>query len=253
MLTAVTMVRDEADVIGLVLAHLLAEGVDRIIVADNGSDDGTEDILAAYAELHPVTVLEDADPAYRQSEKMTHLANVALEMGADWVLPFDADEVFYTPGWTLRDWFKRQPDDVGVVMARGWDHIATHGDPQLPNPLQSMVHRRAVEQRLSKVAFRAEPEVVVDWGNHDVFHHPGGRTIGGLRYRHFQYRSWSQFQRKVRQGKAAYDAIEGGAHQMYGTHWRLLGGLDDESLRARWDALCAEGDLVYDPAPVRSL
>jgi hypothetical protein len=38
---AVTMVKDEADVIGPVIANLFAQGVDHIIAADNLSTDRT--------------------------------------------------------------------------------------------------------------------------------------------------------------------------------------------------------------------
>lgn len=42
------MVRDEADIISQMLEHHIAQGVEVILVCDNGSTDGTFDILSQY-------------------------------------------------------------------------------------------------------------------------------------------------------------------------------------------------------------
>ena len=86
---AVCMARDEADVIGSTVAHMLAQ-VDAVIVADNLSTDRTREILDQLAggSSGRLVVVEDPDPAYRQSEKMTALAlRARLDFGAkaiDW-------------------------------------------------------------------------------------------------------------------------------------------------------------------------
>ena len=49
---AVTMVKDEADIIGRVITHLLEQEVDRVIVADNMSSDDTPQILAELASKY---------------------------------------------------------------------------------------------------------------------------------------------------------------------------------------------------------
>src|SRR5690348_11150571 len=125
------MVRDEEDVIEGVVRHLLAEGVDHVLVADNLSSDGTRAILDGLAAGHPVTVVDDPDPAYRQAEKMTALARRAGAAGADWVIPFDADELWVASGTTLRAYFDSL--DADVAVADQYDHFApllsVHRDP----------------------------------------------------------------------------------------------------------------------------
>ena len=69
---AVTMVKNEADVIETTIRHIAAH-VDHVIVADNGSTDGTRELLD---EL-PCEVIDDPDPAYYQSRKMSALADYA--------------------------------------------------------------------------------------------------------------------------------------------------------------------------------
>jgi len=246
MIAAVTMVRDEADVIEHTIRHLLAHGVDRILIADNLSTDDTPAILASLAGEYPreVMLTTDTEPGYYQDRKMTNLTRRAGAWGADWVLPFDADEVWYpSGGGTLAEFFETCESDI--VTGYGWDHIATHDDKP-GDPFRSIVHRRDNPQSLPKVAFRAHPDASLHMGNHDV-NRPGTRGPG-LAYRHFQYRSLGQYVRKVRNGKEAYEASN--MHWNYGTHWRIDGALSDDEIGGKWEAMCCEFDLVADPAPV---
>jgi glycosyltransferase involved in cell wall biosynthesis len=238
------MVRDEDDVIGYTISHLLAEGVDHVLVADNLSTDYTRAILDGFGPS--VEVIDDPDPRYAQAEKMTRLARTATERGFDWILPCDADELFYVESGTLADWFAACEFDV--ACAHVWDHIATDADDQAElNPWRRITHRRRFPQRMFKVAFRADPTAALHVGNHDV-DRLGFRTTG-IMGRHVQYRSLDQMARKVRQGKAALEAAQ--LHAMHGTHWRELGSLDDPELLARWRELAEEPGLVEDPAPYR--
>ena len=87
------MVRNEADIIAAMLEHHLAQGVDHILVTDNGSTDGTREILADYERVAPVTVIDEPGDAFRQSQVVTIMARrAATEFGATWVLNSDADE-----------------------------------------------------------------------------------------------------------------------------------------------------------------
>src|SRR5262245_51477569 len=98
------MVKDEADIIGFTVARMFGQ-VDEIIIADNGSTDGTRELL----EQLPVQLVDDPDPAYYQSRKMTDLAARAAAAGAEWVIPFDADEVWYSPFGRISDVLHGQP------------------------------------------------------------------------------------------------------------------------------------------------
>lgn len=234
---AVTMVRDEADVIEATLRHTATQ-VDRIIVADNLSTDGTAEILARLADELPLTVVADDEPGYFQADKMTRLALDAMNMGADWVLPFDADE-FWTgrDGRTVRAELEAIDHEIDTVYAAGYDHIG--------EGLSSF--RRPDPQPLPKVAFRPGPDRRLAMGNHDVTG-GNGRACEALAFRHFQYRSLGQMARKVRQGAAAYAVTD--LAETYGAHWRQAATLSDEELAERWAALNGEPGLVFDPAPI---
>lgn len=243
-LWATMMVRNEDDILGWTIAHLLNEGVDGILVADNLSTDETPDILQAFAEVDNVVIVQDEVVGYDQSEKMTSLAHQAAELGADWVLPCDADEWFYWTDGTLAEFVERCT--VDVVTASGWDHLVTlEDDPVDANPYTRIRHRRVEPQKFGKVMFRYHPDVVVDFGNHFV-EHPGIKARG-LNYRHYQYRSLEQFKAKVRHGAKAANLAD--LPPMYAAHWRADAELDDRAIEERWNVLCREPGLIVDPAP----
>ncbi len=247
MLVAVTMVRDEEDVIGYTLSHLLAEGVDHIIVSDNRSTDCTPRILQAFEATNQVTVLQDEEVGYYQSEKMTRLAHMAYGMGADWVLPFDADELWYSEEGTVAEVLA--DCDADVVKATEHKHWPTTSDPDQPNPFLAMPYKEPTPNRLAKVAFRASPTTMVHMGNHDV-DSAGPTRIGDLlQMRHFPYRSFPQFCRKVKNGREAYQATN--LHGGYGTHWRTMGAMSPQELHDQWMSWVDKPGLVLDPAPVR--
>lgn len=246
MIYAVSMFRNEADITEPVIRHLFAEGVDRIIVADNLSTDGTPRILARLADEYPLEIIRDEETAYYQSQKMTFLARMAWGQGASWVLPFDADELWYAPDHdSIADALAACTHDVCVCY--GWDHIATRNMPA-GNPIERIRFRRPDPQPLPKVVFRADPGVEIRQGNHSVAH-PGIGGLGPLAFRHFQYRTYVQYQAKVRHGKLAYELTD--LAESEGAHWREAGGLPEKELIARWDELCATPGLVEDPAPLR--
>ena len=241
MIYAVMMVRDEADVIWWTLEHLRREGIDKVIVADNGSVDETAQIVEQFDFAH---LIDDPEVGYYQDRKMTALARMAHQLGAEWVLPCDADEIFYAHGQSVADFLRSRTEDV--VMASVYDHIATYDDdPAIENPFLRIDHRRKYPQRMAKVAFRAHPDAKLHMGNHDV-DRPGQRC-GGLYARHYQYRSLDQMIRKLTNGREAYEASD--LHPMYGTHWREGGARSWDEHRDEWEALATSPDLVVDPCP----
>lgn len=216
------MVKDEVDIIGSIIDHMLTQ-VDRILIADNLSTDGTLDVLKEKKATGRLDVLIDDEVAYYQSRKVSWLARQAhTRYGADWVVPFDADEVWIsTTHPTVRDHLLSQPDDVTIVEAALFDHVATGVDPDDPNPLTRIQYRRRKPAELVKVACRTISHVVVEQGNHGA-HYPSQRA-GDLMIHHYPYRSASQFICKSLNGAAAYAATD--LPESRGAHWRQYGRL----------------------------
>lgn len=257
MIVGISTVKDEEDVIVPVLRHMCSQ-VDMVLIADNLSTDSTFDLLMSLREEGlPVEVLVDHEVAYYQSRKMSALARVAAKkFEAQWVVPFDADEIWYSTQFpTLRDHLLSHSEDVGFIHAQLYDHVATGQDPDEPNPIARIGWRRLVGAELPKVAVRPIAHVNIHQGNHGA-HYPSEHG-GGLIVRHFPYRSVSQMVSKVRNGAAAYQATD--LPESRGAHWRqygmLLDGFGEEAIHdvfRKWFWVAdptQDRALIFDPAP----
>lgn len=248
------MCRDEADAIGPIIKRMLAQ-VDEIIVADNGSTDGTREIL----ESLPVIVVDDPEIGYYQSKKMSGLAHLAAEKGATWVVPFDSDEVWYPPFHArVADLLEELAPQWLTAEAQLFDHVATAIDPDEADPLLRLGWRRRTPLPLGKVACRCREDLVIEQGNHSASYAGGAtRFTNHLVVRHFPYRSVEQFVRKARNGAQAYRATD--LPENLGAHWRqwgdILDGKGEDAVADifrtwYWSAdPNADRALIYDPAP----
>jgi GT2 family glycosyltransferase len=240
---AVMMVKDELDVIEHVIAHL-TDHVDVIYVSDNASKDGT---LAWLEDVgvheYPVRLKHDPDPAYFQSIKTTAMAMRAFEDGHQWVVPCDADEVWYADGRPIKDFLDGLAPDIQIVAAELLHHFPTALDPPArdlvgvgdvpgaetivdafrltpePNPFKRIGYRKRAASNLGKV---------IEAGNHDATTRGTALRTSGLHVRHYSWRTVEQFVRKIRNGEAAYAATD--LPETTGDHWRKFAGKPDKAI-----------------------
>jgi hypothetical protein len=237
---AIAMARDEADIIEETIANLFDQGVDDVLVADHLSTDDTPRILERLSASRRVHVVRDPIRAYWQADKMNHLARVATALGASWIIPFDADEIWRsrgcgTVGDVLRttdadivwaDWFTYFPTDsrAGETMVERFPY-------RLPEP-----HNR------HKMAFRANWLARIGPGNHAVTL-PAPVVAPGLRIAHFTFRSPEQMLRKARVGADA--ARRSGISNI--SYWPQLEHGDEHDVERLLAEKCAGQDLMFDP------
>src|SRR2546423_10475194 len=91
-------VRDEADVLEDNLRSHRALGVDFFVVTDNGSVDGTSEILERYEQAGLAHVIRIETGTLRDNEEdwTTRMARLAAtEFEADWGFHDDADELWW--------------------------------------------------------------------------------------------------------------------------------------------------------------
>lgn len=219
---AVSMVKNEADVIVPVVERLLAQRVDRVVVCDNGSTDGTRDLLADLARRAPVNVLDDRDPAFLQAEKMSALADSAWRTHHPrWIVPFDADE-----WWTLPPRLPRFGADVRGTPI--FNHVCTGlDDAAEPDPIRRMRWRRPAS-RYHKVIVRWRPQYRLEMGNHHALRKAARLAMGaleGIELHHFGVRSLGHMIRKFVDGRRAVEAAGDAVGSGLATHWREVGAL----------------------------
>jgi len=203
VIVAFSWVRDEADIIATTVAHMAAQ-VDLVIVADQMSTDGTRDILAGL----PVTVIDDPEAGFHQSRIMTRLALMAIDAGADFVVPFDADELWVG----IADW-ERRP---GVHRVPVFDRVPTVLDDPALGPVERLRWRSAIASPSSKVLGSSQRDMTVAFGNHRIGS-DAGQPVDGVVIHHFPNRSRQQFIAKVRRGATA--DLDRDPDEWYGGHW----------------------------------
>lgn len=254
---AVMLVKDEADIIEDTVRHLLAH-VDHVVVANNMSSDGTSEILRRLETeaAGRLRVEVDDEKGYWQSRKTTALARQAFADGFQWVVPCDADEIWYAPdGRLLCDWLNGIAPDVMMVRADLYNHLPTALDDQrIYSPVRRIKWRQRSSGALPKVAVRARPDVVIEAGNHSARTSGTGLAVSGLVIRHFSWRTPEQYLRKIRNGEKAYSLTN--LPSNIGEHWRMFSEHTDETVMAhfnQWFYSVSPGDdtsLILDPAPV---
>ena len=250
VVVAISIVKNAADIIAPIVAHMATQ-VDYVRIVDNGSTDGTRELL----ETLPCDVDDDPDPAWYQGRRMTTLAHMArYDYAADWVVPFDSDEWWMSPFGTVAEQCE-QATSASVLSAAIYDHVPTGADPLGEDLTRSIGWRRREPCPLVKVAAVASPELTIWDGNHGADFgrfHP--RSLGSrLIVRHFPYRSADQFITKARMGAAALAATS--LPESVGKHWRDYGRLTDEQLVEVFtthfyaDDPTVRDDLIFDPCP----
>lgn len=209
-------VGDDADIVGAQIAFHLSAGVDFVIAADQGSTDGTTEILESYERegyLRRVTV-EDGRP---EGDWRTDLARMAVaEHGAEWVISGDVDEFWWPRGEGLADVFAAIPPRYQIVQALVRVFMPSPDDGRLFADRMSVrtslalpgIEAPALEWGLRR-AYRADPRLVIagrdDPSQRRLVPVRGWYPIEVLR---FPVRSVEQFERRLSRGAQARSSVE---------------------------------------------
>lgn len=233
MIAAVSTMLNEADIAGFTVSHLIGNGVTRIWVAlATDSTDGTRDILASFPE---VTIVDDPEPFHFQPRWINALTDSARDEGADWVIPFDADEFWYAQdGRSIAEALADLPESTAVCVAAPFQHV-------------DWTYRHPDHAALSKMAFRPQPGVTVANGNHWVTGYDGDLDYETLAIREIMFRSAEHLSAKCaeRVTRIDPDLADGDGH-----HQRVLYAMSDAARQSEWSRLVSEA-TVEDAIPYR--
>ncbi|MGH2924680.1 MAG: glycosyltransferase family 2 protein [Solirubrobacterales bacterium] len=242
------LLRDEEDIVRANLDFHLAQGVDRVIVTDNGSTDRTLEILRGYESRGVVRLLLEPADDYSQGRWVTRMARLAAEEGADWVINNDADEFWWPRTGTLRSTLEAMPAETGVVVAHRTNFVPR------PEDGRPFWERMTLRERESlnplgkplppKVAHRADPSITVVQGNHRVEGAGLGEPLddGAIEILHFPMRTYAQFENKIVKGGRAY-ARNRELPERTGRTWRRLYEVFEEGgLQAHYEEQVVVGE-----------
>lgn len=234
------LVRNEIDVLRENIEFHLSKGVDYIIATDNGSRDGTRELLEEYQRLNVMRIFDEPDQDFAQGKWVTRMALAARdEHGAEWILNNDADEFWHPREGNLKQDLALSSAEIHVCRRRNYLYAydAEDGDDwrkrvvnRVVDPLPLPSRADPVNEKLPcpflyfdlppKVLIRARGLVSIDQGNHDArFDFTPWRAASTTFIRHYPVRSADQFRRKILQGGAAY-ARNADLPSGMGWHWR---------------------------------
>jgi hypothetical protein len=259
------LVRDEIDVIQSNLNYHLAQGIDQIIVTDNGSRDGTREVLADYERQGSILLFDEQPADFSQHRWVTRMARLACtEFGADWVINGDADELFVWRRGNLKQAFEGLPASAESILADRHDFVPFDRPEQQPPPIE-MIYRKAVSLNIvgtplkPKVIHRGVPDIVIEQGNHGAKSErfQDAARPSEIEVFHYPIRTCAQFLSKVRNGGSGYainrELPEGtGFHKKRWYEMLMRGELEREFHETfffdddRRRAALASGELIED-------
>jgi len=227
MIAAVSIVHNEEDIIGCTVRHLLSQGVDAVYIIDDHSTDGTRDLLKSIPRVFVFDrAADDVFEWVKMIPWIKELSHIAGNAGAEWVIPFDADEYWSgTHGRTISKALSTctaQKVIVPMTQYFDFDHKISGDDPYT----------------WTKVAYRYAPDVEVCVGNHYCTA-PDPAEPDVLELRELKFRGFDHFVAK----RKHHETIPWEAN-------RLQAGLVPMTMQEFFDQWeWAKAHRVYDPIP----
>lgn len=210
----ISMVKNEADVIEAFVRHNLAF-MDMLVVIDNDSADDTREILKQLQqEGLSIVLFDDPVVAYFQAEKLTAVYHAVVpHFKPRFVFLLDADEFIVAPSreFLYGQLRKLRPGTQARYYWRTYIPAPTGSEGVPSDPLRSITHRMAVEDRWSKSIIVTKPKIDmklrIQQGSHNV--KCTGRSLKSAELKdivlaHFPVRSVDQITSKVLVGWIAY-------------------------------------------------
>ena len=244
------MVRDEVDIIAAMVEHHVAQGADLIIATDNGSVDGTTEILQRYADLG---VLElHHDPVFRKQQDAVVTGwhggptRSTAPTGSSMPMPTSSGSRSTEPDAAIGA--RGDPDVARRVHGPGHEPRRAAGDAGIRRRPLLWRDRRTPEQLQAVGIFaqptddavhRGDPDVKVAQGNHFVSLKSTGQPDPALALEvlHLPWRSWLQYERRVVNTGRSYEANPPSVRARTTTAWPTIGGISPGGCSTRsWSA-----------------
>jgi hypothetical protein len=243
------LVRDEVDIVRQNIEFHLAQGVDFVVATDNGSRDGTRELLESFVGRGVLELIDEEGDDYAQHRWVSRMAARARDAhGADWILNNDADEFWLAASGDLKAGLAAAG---AAMLACSRRHMLyAHDRPPAPGSFLQITHRVKAAHPIpaladwmtdplpvpyfylalpSKVLCRARGLLGVHQGNHGASYQESTvEESAAISIYHYPVRGFDQFVRKIDRGGASY-ARNASLPPTMGWHWR------------RWYRMISEG------------
>ncbi|MCY4046442.1 MAG: glycosyltransferase family 2 protein [Cellvibrionales bacterium] len=214
------LIKNEVDIIADNLKYHSQVGVDQFVIMDNGSTDGTRELIESLKEEYELHIIDRPVADYQQSNWKTEMAKVAKKRGAHWVITNDADEFWVAKSGSL----KKELTETGSIItcprrnvlfskeAFDSEEKYYHQDYVVKYPINYPKGIQQKEPHLSimlgnihgKVMVNTKGLLRVKGGNHRAWHLWGWlnqTTSSDVTVYHFPIRSKSHFLENVENRK----------------------------------------------------
>lgn len=248
------LVKDEIDIIEDNIRFHAKQGVDCFAVMDNGSIDGTRELLESLKSEFDLQVIDQPEQNYQQAKWMTQLAFYARDkMNADLVISNDADEFWQSnTGGSLKEHLRLNESVVTIkrhnmalseeALEPGYHYMDTN--LVVKNSIfydsNAQINDAAVAMLLVKIS----PKTIINpyglielkGGNHRAKH--GWRLINkrdeaGITVYHYPIRNYQQFKANIENRKRLLETTNARMGDHYRRWVRILdeGVLEEEFKR----------------------
>ena len=229
------LVRDEADIIESNINFHRHFGIERFVVTDNGSTDGTREILARFERRLPnFIVIDNPAATHIQSEVVNRMIRVAKEkFRPGWIISADADEFWYP----VSGHYDTELDGRKNILKCYWHNYLPRSGTAWQK-FDDIGDTPWYHGRMSKLFCLARGLHGMYNGNHNSRSIP--RIIASsdnIRVYHYPLRSYEQFERKIVRG---YRTLVNSPHLSPNVawHWReAYQAWEEDRLRTIYDEL----------------
>lgn len=230
-LIMVLLCKDEIDIINQWFHFHKAMGVDGFIVTDNGSTDGTREVLEKYkGKGWILEIIDEFEEGYKQDKWCDRMIRLARDKyKADWIISSDADEFWYAMSLNLKkDITSNNGCNLQSVYLKNFVPVEDREDfINVSYFVQRPIEEKARKEyglengyggRTPKVIIKAKDYQMIAMGNHDAdMKNRRLCHISNVIVYHYAIRNFSHFVHKVKKGG---EALKKNPNLSIGVHWR---------------------------------
>lgn len=183
------VIRDAVDLVPFLCGHYLRAGFEHLAFVDDGSSDGTFELLSKIAKrTRRVSVRQVHNNSYNQPTLMTETANALIAAGYLIVVPFDADEFWNVEARKFEELSAFAPEAVFLGRWVNFIQTKTCRDASRfsllnmvyrapPTPVADLENTIGYRQSFvcfaeTKIAIKARSDIEVDRGQHRLIRGP---------------------------------------------------------------------------------